>query len=144
MKKSLWVLLLVGCFFLSGCPPHPKYQFNKIAYKAFSRGSSESIVIEKNQNNYAKARLIHLKNGKEVLNKRFGKFRSLYKVTKNITVEEIDKIKVPSKKYQFDGAMLTTVEFSILDKVYRSSSFDHDNPPEELKPLIDYLKSLVK
>ena len=48
------------------------------------------------------------------------------------------KLKAPSMKHQYDGAMFTTIEIVWDDKKYKSAGFDDDNPPKELIPFFHY------
>ncbi|MBL4604543.1 MAG: hypothetical protein JKY02_02430 [Flavobacteriaceae bacterium] len=139
MKKTL--LLLCFCsLFLFGCPPPKELTaFQKIDYKAITRGSSFQITLEKGS-------LRYLKNNIETLKKSLSmkNYKSIYKLLKNIDLATIDKIEPPSKRHQFDGALLGVLEIQSQRKIYTSVSFDDDNPPKELKALIDYLKSLTQ
>lgn len=145
MKKYLFTLCMAS-FFLLGCPPAPQYEYSEVAYKAFSRGSSEAITIRKNEENIFKSTITHFKNNKEVQKKEFKKkdFKKLHAIIKKIDLNTIDQLTVPSKKHQYDGAFVTTIEISVSDKLYRSVSFDHDNPPGELKPLVGFLRNSIQ
>lgn len=145
MKKSLLILSLVSLF-LTGCPPLPQYQIDEIEYKAITRGSSERILLKKETPGQFKTHLIHEKNNQEVFKTKFKKkdFKKLYKILKKIDLKTINQLEIPSKKHQYDGAMITTLEIGFGKEIYKSVSFDDDNPPKELKELIDYLQGLVQ
>ena len=145
MKKSLLIISFLSTF-LIGCPPLPQYQIDSVVYKAITRGNSESIVISRDERpNVYKANLVHEKNNQQVFKKKFKNkdFKHLYKVLKKLDLNSIDTLTAPSKKHQYDGAMLTTIEIGYGKEVYKSVPFDHGNPPKELKELLDYVKSLV-
>jgi hypothetical protein len=56
----------------------------------------------------------------------------------------LDQLKAPSEKYQYDGAMYTTLEIVWNGKTYKAVGFDDDNPPKKLNPLLNYLHDLIK
>ena len=143
MKKSIWIVVLLSLVFM-GCPLPPEYRFDKISYRSTGRGGSETITIQKEEKNFGKALLVYSKNNTELLNQPFSQFKELYATYMNVNLDSIGKLEVPSKKHQYDGARYTIIEFQILKKTYKSVGFDHNNPPKELKPLADYLQSLIK
>ena len=110
----------------------------EITYEAQTRGHSETILYKQNT-------LVHKVNTSQkehVLSDKNQK--SLREVVSKIKVVEISKLKAPSERRIFDGAMTTTISIKKGEKTYTSSSFDHDNPPKALKPLITLLKNFLK
>ena len=61
-----------------------------------------------------------------------------------INLARINTLEVPSKKFQFDGDLATTLNVNVNDTVYTSSTFDKKNPPEEIAALVNYIYSLKK
>jgi len=145
MKKSLFLLSFLSLF-LTGCPPLPQYQYNEITYKAITRGYSEVIRIKKSETGYLKIELTHLKNNKEVFKRNYKnrELKYVHKMIEKIDLNTIHQLEIPSKKHQYDGAMITTIEITTTNDKYISTSFDDDNPPKELKELVNYLRSLTK
>jgi hypothetical protein len=64
------------------------------------------------------------------------------RLVEDLDLTLINDLDVPSKRHRFDGAMLALVKVQIGEKIYESVPFDHDNPPEQLRPLVDYLISI--
>lgn len=60
----------------------------------------------------------------------------------DIDLLSLGDLPVPSKRHQFDGAQIASVKISAGDQVYSSPSFDHDNPPVALRPLINFILAL--
>jgi len=136
MKK----ILLICLTFMVGCSSiQQKASFQKITYKAITRGYSTDILIQENT-------LKYFKNTKErgslSLTKKIKD--SLNSLLKKIKLKKIKDLKAPSNKYQYDGAMYTTLEIVWNGETFVSSGFDHDNPPKELIPLINYLLTLIQ
>lgn len=139
MKKTL-ILLSFCSLFLFGCPQqYEMTAFEKIDYSAITRGSSQQITLEKGQ-------LTSFKNHKETLNKKLDKkmYKSLFKLLKGMDLSALEKLAVPSKKHQYDGALASTITIVAKGKTYTSPVFDDDNPPTELKKLVEYLQSIGK
>lgn len=136
MKKTLLICLALV---FSCSSIEQKAVFQKIKYKAMTRGYSTEIVLQEDT-------LKYFKNTKENPSLRLTKEvkDSLYNLIKKINLNTINQLKAPSNKYQFDGAMYTTVEVILNGKTYTSNGFDDDNPPKELIPLINFLLTLIK
>ncbi|MFD2567003.1 hypothetical protein [Pseudotenacibaculum haliotis] len=139
--KKVFPLLAVFSLLLVACPPIPHhFAYKKIEYNAYTRGSSEYISLDRSVIKY-------VQNNQDTIRKpiRNKHNKHLYELLKNINLETLSGLKVPSKKHQYDGAMAATLSvYSFGDYKNTSPTFDDNNPPEELKELIDYIKGLVK
>ena len=141
MKKvlrCLWIL----CFSFMACPPLPYdsvYGY-EIEYQSIGRSTSEYINIKEGLVRYAQKEndtLLH------ALKKR--NYKALYRFLNRVNLDSLGKLNITSKKHQFDGALVTTLIIKDTQlTVHKSPSFDHDNPPEEIKDLIAYVKKIVK
>jgi len=60
----------------------------------------------------------------------------------DIDLSSLGDLSVPSKRHQFDGAQVASLKITTEHQVYASPSFDHDNPPVALRPLIDFILAL--
>lgn len=113
---------------------HP---YSEIEYSAISRGTSDRVVIDK----IGYKRFV----GDQVESKEvFGSAEryQLDGLMKDVDVVSLASLVVPSKRHQFDGAMLATLEINSLGRTYESPSFDHDNPPVELRALVAFIQGL--
>ena len=125
---------------LVGCSTEKEVAtFQKIEYKAITRGYSKYIILQKDslryfENNRETRSLIITKKIKNTLNGFLEKL--------NLT--SLHQLKSTSEKHQYDGAMYTTIEVIWDNKTYKSVGFDDDNPPKELIPFLHYLVALVK
>lgn len=141
MKRRIVPLLFLSLL-LTGCPPLPHHYvpLYKIEYQSIGRGGSEYISLEKST-------LKYVENRQDTLTKRLKNkhYRALHNFLKEINLDSLSLLEVPSKKHQFDGALATTL--IITDpkpETHKTPTFDHDNPPQEIKGIIDYIKSLSK
>ena len=60
----------------------------------------------------------------------------------DIDLSSLGDLPVPSKRHQFDGAQVASLKITTEHQVYTRPSFDHDNPPVALRPLIDFILAL--
>lgn len=116
-----------------------KQQDMNITYKANSRGFYEKIWVEGDSlkftnDRYEKAVVSNIipKSEKEVL---LGLLNS-------IDLKKISQLEAPTKAHQYDGAAMATLEVSNGKSSYETNTFDHGNPPEAIKPLVEKLLSL--
>ena len=136
MKKTV---LICFSLILSCSSIQQKAVFQKINYKAMTRGYSTEIVLQDNT-------LKYFKNTKENRSLTITEEikDSLNTLIKKINLKTINQLKAPSNNYQFDGAMYATVAVVLNGKTYTSAGFDDDNPPKELTPLVNFLLTLIK
>lgn len=138
--KKVFPLLIICCLLLMACPPLPHHRvyFEKIEYSAQSRGASEYIMLYKGDIKY-------VQNHQDTITKsmRTKDAKRLLKILDKVP-QNLESLKVPSKKHQFDGALAGVLSITMADDTKTTSpTFDDNNPPEEIKELIDYIKNLV-
>ena len=132
--KQLIIFVCSCSLMLVGCSTEKEVAtFQKIEYKAITRGYSKQIILQKDslryfENNRETRSLIITKKIKNTLNGFLEKL--------NLT--SLHQLISPSEKHQYDGAMFTTIEIVWDDKKYKSAGFDDDNPPKELIPFFHY------
>jgi hypothetical protein len=132
LYSSLLVLLV--CM---GCPPKASvFPIKEITYEAMTRGRSEMVHIKSDILTYkthTDSKEISL-SGKQL--------NALYEVLKPIKYKEASTLKAPSDRRFYDGALAATITFVTEEGSFQSAAFDDDNPPKELKELVDLLKKL--
>lgn len=134
MKTKFLLLLLVVA---SGCNAQEIPQQIEINYEAYTRGSSIDL-------NVTSKGIVYTAKGtktKQVVTK--SHWNSIKDLINSIDVENLESFKAPSDNRTRDAALHATVKIKIGDKVYSSQTFDHGNPPKELKPLIESLFKIV-
>lgn len=137
INKTGLAVFILGLLTLSASHTEAKASFDSMNYSAVTLGASDQITLDK-------TKVRRVVNGKKVTLKRVSPTNlvMLYKLIGEIDLVNIHLLDAPTTRYRFDGAMLTTIEVQMGADVFRSVSFDHDNPPYQLKPLVDYLVSL--
>lgn len=104
-------------------------------YTALTRGAYKKVIVTSYD-------IVTIKDHdkKDVVTKKLTaeEWKTLSNAYKAIpNVAGINEIAVPSQKHQFDGALAAILTITVADQVYQSSTFDHGNPPAEIKPLVD-------
>jgi len=140
--KRRFIACTFCCLLLMACPqsPHRVMSSYKIEYSSLGKGGSEYIQLKKRK-------LTYIKNQQDTLIRELKRkqYVKLYPLFLKIPLDSLSSLSVPSKRHQFDGALASTLTITdIYAKQWISPTFDHDNPPEELKAFIDFIKILTK
>ena len=138
--KKITLLIFTNCFLFFSCSSSKHIdRFQKIQYKSITRGYSTQILLQGDT-------LKYFQNNNETLSLIISKEvkNSLNKLLKKVYPETLHTLKAPSNKFQYDGAMHTTLEIIWNGKTYKSDGFDDDNPPKKLSPFINFLLNLVQ
>ena len=70
-------------------------------------------------------------------------WQNIVKTFQKVKLNNITKLKRPSSKSSYDGALMAQLMVVTNRKEYNSVSFDHDTPPAELVKIIDAMKSTL-
>lgn len=133
---------MFGILFFAGCAGQKKTDesFQKIEYKAYSRGfyqmisaENQQILVSKNRNEKPIAYPISETD-----------WKSLLLTLQKMDLETLSQLQAPSQKRFYDGAAIASLKITKQGKSYESQSFDHGFPPTELKNCMDILLSLAK
>ena len=116
-----------------------KQQNSTLTYEANTRGFYEKIWVEGDQlhftnDRYAKAVVTNTlsKEDKEALDL----------LMQNINVKALADLEAPSKAFQYDGAAIASLQIETNGETYKTTSFDHGNPPQTIKDLVNKLLSI--
>ena len=126
-------------FFLLSCASikHKEVGY-EVIYEAQTRGAIENITFKGNT-----IKLLTNTEVKTIVLKQ-EKIMDIAEVISNIKLSKITHLIPPSNRRNLDGAMAATITIKKGKNTYISSSFDHDNPPKELAPLLFFLRNAVK
>ncbi|RKS55256.1 hypothetical protein BC962_0215 [Gillisia mitskevichiae] len=102
-------------------------------YETMTRGSRANYTLNKEEIKAVKNLGTETKASAKMTAKDWD---NLIEKMKEIDVPNINQLKPPSDKRTFDGAAHAILTIKIGDKVYTSNSFDHGNPPSQLKSLV--------
>lgn len=109
-----------------------------ITYKAFSRGSSIKIETDLDSISY------HNNNEYKKLEINYPHQKEIKKILSQINIIELGTLKPPSTKSYSDAALQASIKIVTNKKTFVSQTFDHGNPPEELKAIIEKLFKIVQ
>ena len=135
MKITGYVLFLL---MITNCNAQKSLDFKEISYEASTRGKkielkvTDSVIIYKENQETTKVQLTS-KARKEIT-----------KLLSKIEVLKIETFVPPSEERFSDKALHAALTIIINDKEHVSQTFDHGNPPKELKALLEYLFSIVE
>jgi len=122
---------------LNSCNAQTNLEDMTITYEATTRGSSINLVATSTKINYKDFETIkEIVVTPDIWNKITG-------ITDKITLPNMSYFTSPSDGRATDSALHATLSIKIDNKNYKSQTFDHGNPPKELKPLIDKLFSIL-
>ena len=110
-----------------------------LIYSALTRGFIQELVVTKTNltefRDYEKQHPISR-------NLEPKKWENCLKLLKEIDLKNVPNLKSPTNRRQFDGAAFAQLTVIQKGDTIQSSSFDHKHPPEELKPLVEYILSI--
>ena len=133
--KYFKITILLFALSITSCSAQ---NFNKIIYKAHTRGSAVEIEVQGNKITYQTTQ------NKKALTLSKEQLNRLNDIIGAISLKEIQTLKAPTNERYSDGALIANFIIKVKDKEYTSSTFDAGNPPKELKKLEDLLSSLIK
>ena len=69
-----------------------------------------------------------------------AQWRNILKTFQKVRLSDISKLKRPTSKSSYDGALMAQLMVVTNRKEYNSVSFDHDTPPAALVKIINAMK----
>lgn len=138
MKKFAAIVLLA--LFAVGCASALKKESDKISfeYEAITRGSYKKVIVKQDTVITIKDRGLENVITKGLKN---GEWNGILKSLEGVDLDGLSEIKPPSVKHQVDAAPIANLKVIRGDKTYQSSSFDHGNPPHEIKDVVEKIIS---
>lgn len=108
-----------------------------ISYVASTRGNSIELKIINSKLTFTDSE----NSFEKTLTK--SELKRIYKSLNKIDLKSIHTLTVPSSKSHFDGAMAANISIDYKGLKNESVTFDHGNPPKELKELTEYIFQLI-
>lgn len=148
--KKLFTLFALGLVLVTGCASKKKAQEEaakqaanlEFEYKAITRGSQYNVVISK-AGIWASTVRGNKPEAKKIESVQWDELVKLY--NDNVTKKgvKLEELEAPSKKHQFDGAMAANLTVRSGEQATTSITFDHGNPPAQIKPVVDKIVQLA-
>ncbi|WP_052188205.1 hypothetical protein [Cellulophaga sp. Hel_I_12] len=140
MKNLIFVSGIFLFFLACGANKSEKNSCpSSILYKVETRGLYVNIALNKSTITIEKGS--NKENSKTIdLDKNY--WAQICSMVEKINLKNIKNIKPTSEGRFSDRAAIAKLKIEFQDKVYESNNFDHGNPPEKLKELIEKILAL--
>jgi hypothetical protein len=130
MKALTYIVFL---FLFSNCTAQSDSTNVIIEYSAVTRGTTIEINITLKEITYKK------NEATKVVSLAAKQREELENLLKKIKLEELEKLVAPTTNSHSDRALQAALKVTENKIVYTSQTFDHGNPPKELKSLLDWV-----
>lgn len=138
-QKTYIILILISTLTFINCSSSKKAVLSsKIIYDAHTRGRFEKITLTSDNLTYK------TRQKSETTSLSEEQKNSLNKEISKIDLNKIDQLTAPTNERFHDGAMHTFISIKQGEKLYTSITFDDTNPPAELLPICNLIKSFIK
>lgn len=145
MKKIL-SLLIITVLVATGCSATRQSELQKksaglaFEYEATTRGAYKKVIVTPDSITTVKDRDMKDVVARKLKPKEWKQLAAAYDQIKSVTA--IGDLKAPSNKSTYDGAMMANLKIIVAGQQNTSSTFDHGNPPAEIKALTDKIIEL--
>lgn len=133
-----FLLLLLTLISYKGCAQTDNAV---ITYNAATRGFYYNVVV--NNDNITVKKTRGTEKGME-MKVAEAKWEEISKILEAIEIAEMENLKSDNSKSQVDAAAIATLQVKLEDGKTHTATFDHGNPPKELKPLVNAILSLAE
>ncbi|QBN19409.1 hypothetical protein [Flavobacterium nackdongense] len=141
---KLFTMLFLSLFVSKSCTGQTKNDL-KLAvmeYTASTRGFYQKITIENQMVSVSKDRS---GTEKPIVTKISDKdWKELVSYFEAIHLESLSTLKAPTEKRFHDGAAIANLKVTYQDKSFQTEAFDHGNPPESIKKIVDKINTFAK
>jgi hypothetical protein len=145
MKKIL-SLLIITVLITAGCSATRQSELQKksagiaFEYEATTRGAYKKVIVSPDSITTVKDRDMKNVVARKLKAKEWKQLVEAYDLIKNVPA--MGDLKAPSNKSNYDGAMMANLKIIVAGQQNTSSTFDHGNPPAEIKALTDKIIEL--
>jgi hypothetical protein len=136
MRIAATVLVLL--FMTTSLVAQTKQTFDKITYKAETRGTQVQITLEGDE-------VVFNRNGQQKKYQvSYVRKAKIQKLLSEVSLNALKTLEVPSNKRSSDAALQARLEIEQRGVRYTSPTFDEGNPPTKIKELVHLLLDLSK
>lgn len=125
-------LIIVGLFFLK-ISEGMSQEIVSIKLTEQTRGFQREIVVSEKEVNRTENGVSKKKNAS------VKSWNSIVGLCKSFPLAKMESFIPPSSNRASDGALHSVLEIQTKEKTFHSQTFDNDNPPKELKALVQAL-----
>lgn len=141
--KLIFPILLIWMT-LSGLQFQKSKDIQKVEFNTLSRGGHyEQIVITEDKLRFQKEKR-RSKEEKQTYSRKLKEveWKQLIQNMEHLNLHEIPKLKSPSMKRAYDGALHSEIIITTLDNQQYIHRFDDEDPNKLLKPLLQFILKL--
>jgi hypothetical protein len=141
---KLFTMLFLSLFVSKSCEGQTKNDLKTaiLEYTANTRGFYQKITIQDQMVSVSKDRS---GTDKAVATKISEKdWKELVGYFEAVNLDSLSTLKAPTEKRFYDGAAIANLKVTYKNKTYQTEAFDHGNPPEAIKKLVDKLNTFAK
>ncbi|MCK8523654.1 hypothetical protein M0D21_18870 [Aquimarina sp. D1M17] len=114
---------------------------SEVVYEASTRGSFYKVIVNKNQVQKTKNRSASNFSSKTC---SANEWKTVLSFTHTIDLNKIHELSAPTNQSARDVALHAKLKIITSSQTYTSVGFDHGNPPEELKSLVNTILTLAE
>ncbi len=128
-------------FSANTCSNQEMNSIDSFSYETFTRGSSTMYVVTPDNVKVKSTGLNSNENSNNITSKEWN---SLIEIAKNMDASKMSQLDAPTDSRASDRALHAILSLRKNDTVYKTNSFDHGNPPAEVKPLVEAILRLAE
>ncbi|SDS44913.1 hypothetical protein [Gramella sp. MAR_2010_147] len=140
MKISFLAIILMF-FSTNDCSNQEGDLIASFSYETFTRGSSTMYTVTPKKVTVKSTGLNADENSNNIA---ADDWSALIEITNTIDVSKMSQLKAPSDSRASDAALHAILSVRKNDTIYKTNSFDHGNPPEDVKPLVEAILRLAE
>ncbi|MDX1761526.1 MAG: hypothetical protein R3218_05175 [Christiangramia sp.] len=139
--KFTFFSIFIMLFAANNCSHQEIQSVESISYETFTRGSSTMYTVTPESVQVKSTGLNANENSNNITTEDWNE---LLGVIQNMNVSEMSQLQAPSDSRASDAALHAILSVRKNDTIYKTNSFDHGNPPAEVKPLVEAILRLAE
>lgn len=140
MKISILTMILMF-FTINECSVQEQQEIKSVSYETYTRGSSSTYTITSEEIQVKSTGFDARERTVKISEEQWNTITS---EVKKIDVSKIENLEAPTESRASDAAAHAELSLILDDSQYKSSTFDHGNPPNAIKPLIEAILRLAE
>lgn len=123
------------------CTNQDKDSVSSFSYETFTRGSSTMYNVTPEM---IQIKSTGLNKSESSLQISKEEWNGLLEKMQKIDVSKVNQLKAPTDARASDAALHAILSIRKNDTIYKTNSFDHGQPPAEIKPLVEAILTLAE
>jgi len=140
MKLTFLAFVLI-MFSANDCSNAEPASVESFSYETFTRGSTTMYMVTPNQ---IEIKSTGVNAGENIVDITEAEWDVLLETASKIDVSKMSQLKAPTDSRTSDAALHAILSVRKNDTIYKTNSFDHGNPPLEVKPLVQAILRLAE